>query len=663
MMLFLSKLNTQNPLHPLSRPGLAAVMLVVLTLANKVWAIPEFPDVPLVRRPNVILFVIDDLGYNDLDCYCETFYETPCIDQLATHGIRMRQFYSAHPVCSPTRASLMTGKAPQRLGITQWIPQPSEKHLPLEEVTIAEALLEAGYKTGYIGKWHLGEKDAQMPDRQGFQWIRCVNRAGQPASYFHPFQRTAAGAGKYWDVPDLSHTKPGDYLTDKLTDFAIEFVNQNKNEPFFLCFAHYAVHTPIESPSALVEKYQRKKKNERVDEPSANFAERNGAISRARNDDPVYAAMVENLDANVGRVIDHLTTLSLIENTIVILTSDNGGLSTLSNRAGPTSCRPLRAGKGWNYEGGIRVPTIVSWPGELKPKVVDQPGITMDLFPTILELAGLPLRPKQHLDGVSLADSLRNPEHKPPDRTLGWHYPHNHGSGHRPSSAIREGDWKLIHHISTDEYELYNLASDISEQNNLASSQPEIVGRLKVQIESMVKSKLATPQPPRVSGSRCFRFDRSQNAERLAGISNVEHCVRILNVELVHSRSILASPMPTLLNISISTAGACGWALNNPQGTATRGINDHYFFPPSSLFAPSLISPQSEMVTGLTVLPVLDPWDSIALTTSIPFNTRPNTTCLPSSHGVLTVVMKNCEPLVLGPALAMLNNPGSYVSN
>lgn len=437
---------------------------------------------PANAKPNIVLFFIDDLGYTDLGCYGSAFYETPVIDQLSKSSVRFTDFYSANPVCSPTRAALMTGKAPQRVGITQWINQPNDLHLPLPEVTLGEALGSAGYQTGYIGKWHLGEKDNQQPSEQGFVWMKSVNRAGQPGSYFFPFKRRnkrTKNAKTYWDVPDLDDRKEGDYLTDELTDHALSFISKHRDQPFFLCFAHYAVHTPIQAPKHLLAKYQAKASAIRFSGPEF-IDERNNSKSRAIQNNPAYGAMMENLDNNVGRVLEHLKKLELGNNTIVIFTSDNGGLSTLpAKRSGPTSCRPLRAGKGWTYEGGIRIPLMVAWPNQIKPGICSTPGITMDIYPTLLELAGEKQRPKQHLDGHSLVSTLRGtPDDELKNRFLAWTYPHAHGSGHTPSHAIRSGDWKLVHLIddktkTEDRYELYNLRTDLGEQENLAVKQHE----------------------------------------------------------------------------------------------------------------------------------------------------------------------------------------------
>lgn len=446
-------------------------------------------------KPNIVIFFIDDMGYKDLGCYGSDFYETPCIDRLAMQSARFTQFYSAHPVCSPTRAALMTGKAPQRLGITQWIHQPSEIHLPSEEETLGEAFQAAGYDTGYIGKWHLGEKDSQMPAQNGFNWTKGVNRAGQPAHYFHPFQGKERNGIAYWDVPDMEDSQPGDYLTDGLTDHAIDFISAKRDKPFLLCFGHYAVHTPIQSPKPLIEKYKKKKADLFSDTPTVEASEeRNQARSRVRQDDAAYAAMVENLDTNIGRVLDKLDELGIRNNTIIVFSSDNGGLSTLRNkRGGPTSVKPLRAGKAWCYEGGIRVPTLVSWPNKIPVRELTTPGITMDIYPTLAELAEIDVKPDQTIDGVSLASALTGePDAKINQRVLGWHYPHPHSSGHQPSSSLREGDWKILWRSEQDQYELYNLDNDISESKDVAAENPEKLNELRNKLQAWLES---TTQP------------------------------------------------------------------------------------------------------------------------------------------------------------------------
>lgn len=438
-------------------------------------------------KPNVIVFLIDDLGWADLGCYGSKFHETPNLDKLAASGVRFTDSYSANPVCSPTRAALMTGKAPQRVGITQWIHQPSEIHLPAEETTLGEAFQEAGYETGYIGKWHLGEKDEQLPKANGFNWMRCVNRAGQPASYFFPYNKKSQ-RGSYWDVPDLQDGKDGDYLTDAITDKALEFIDENQKKSFMLYLAHYTVHTPIQAPKDLVEKYKAKRKKLYGDSKTGSIPDHYKTASRDRQDHPAYAAMVENLDTNIGRVLTKLDKLQLTDNTLIVFTSDNGGHCHLKT-PGVTSNLPLRSGKGWTYEGGTRIPTIISWKGQIKPAISTTPTISMDLYPTLLEFTGQELKPQQHLDGVSMkSDIMENTTQELKNRALYWTYPHNHGSGHRPSHAIRKGDWKLIHFDSDNTNELYKLNGDIGEKKDLFSKNPEKVKALHKELKQWIKS-------------------------------------------------------------------------------------------------------------------------------------------------------------------------------
>jgi arylsulfatase A-like enzyme len=482
------------------------VVTVFLALVFFAWRpvnLVAFEAPGLANSPNVVVFFIDDLGYTDLGCYGSTFYETPNVDSLAKHGVRMTSFYSANPVCSPTRAALMTGKAPQRVGVTQWLSQPSEFCLPETETTIGEAFQAAGYRTGYLGKWHLGDRPECHPTKHGFEFTAGVNRAGSPGSYFFPYKRkvTKRDTEGFHSVPDFEDGKEGDYLTDRLTDRAIAFIEnsekqdkQETSKPFFLLFGHYAVHTPIQSPPNLVEKYQAKRESTFTDTNTLVLAHLFNSGSRARQDDPAYAAMIENLDTNVGRVVDKLTELELLEDTIIVFTSDNGGLSTLGlGRSGPTSCLPLRAGKGWTYEGGIRIPTIVSWKGKLDAGETSAPGITMDIYPTLIELAGLSPQTEQCVDGKSLASFIKDVSKSDNNRFLAWTYPHHHGSNHRPSQAARQGDWKLVRHIDEqtqpeDRIELYNLADDIGESKNVADQNLEEVQNLVEQLDGWLKA-------------------------------------------------------------------------------------------------------------------------------------------------------------------------------
>ena len=436
--------------------------------------------------PNVVVFLIDDLGWKDLGCYGSEFYETPNIDELAKSSLLFTQAYSSHPVCSPTRAAIMTGKSPQRLKITQWIGVESKDKLLEKEITIAETFKENGYLTGYIGKWHLGKSNP--PSLHGFEWHRAVAQGGQPTSYYYPFTRKKDYSG-YNDVPDLRKASSDSYLTDKLSDLTIEFIkNRKKKHPFFLTVGHYAVHTPIQPPKDPKLKIKYRKKLQLSKENSKERLKTKNSFTRRFQNDINYAMMVENLDANIGRVVDYLKKKKLYKNTIIVFASDNGGLSTYvqsRKSVAPTSNYPLRQGKGWNYEGGIRVPFIVSWPEKIKNGNTPVLTVSTDIYPTLIDMAGLPIKPNQHLDGISLKPILlgNSSSNENNDRSLVWYYPHNHkGSGHLKSSAIRYGNWKLIHYYDSNTSELYNLKEDIGENNNVLNQYSEIGAKLKKQL-------------------------------------------------------------------------------------------------------------------------------------------------------------------------------------
>lgn len=436
------------------------------------------------EKLNVVLILADDLGWTDLACYGSDFYETPHLDRLARDGMKFTQNYSACTVCSPTRAALMTGKYPARLHITDWIPglMPDNpkllvpdwtKFLPLTEKTIADAFKSAGYRTGSIGKWHLGTEE-YYPEKHGFD----VNIAGTdkpaPPSYFAP-----------WKIPTLTEGKDGEYVTDRLAEEAEKFIEAAKDQPFFLYLPHFAVHTPIQGRADLVAKYRAKLR--------PGLTHSNAA----------YAAMVESLDEAVGRVRKRLDELKLADRTIVIFTSDNGGLIT----RGTTSNKPLRYGKASAYEGGVRVPLIVHWPGVTKHgSVSDTPVITMDLFPTLLEMAGLkspnPISPTgpSGRDGLSLVPLLRGTG-KLARSELFWHYPHHQHyqlGGATPYSAIRSGDFKLVEFFNDMHAELYNLREDIGEQRDLAALQPDKAKELRARLHAWrtaVAAQMPTPNP------------------------------------------------------------------------------------------------------------------------------------------------------------------------
>jgi len=443
-------------------------------------------------KPNFVFFLIDDMGWTDLGCFGSTFYETPNIDQLARGGMKFTDAYAACPVCSPTRASIMTGKYPARIDLTNWIPghvnkkmieAPYIEYMSLEEVTIAEALKQAGYATGFVGKWHLG-KDPYYPEHQGFDFNVAGGYHGAVRTFFSPYK-----------LHNITDGPKGEYLTDRLTDESLKFIEANSKKPFLLYLSHYAVHTPIQARKEYIAGYKAKAQN-MPPVTSPLFLPEADVKARQIQNHPVYAAMVRSVDDCVGRVMKKLEQLGLADNTIVLFMSDNGGLSTA--QGWPTSNVPLRAGKGWLYEGGIREPMIIKWPGVAKPgSVCSQPVISTDFYPTMLEMAHLPLRYGQHKDGKSLVPLLKGAQ-KLNRKAIFWHYPHYCPQGGRPSAAVRLGDYKLIEYFEDNRVELFNLKKDIGEKNDLAAGMPgktaELIKLLKNWYKE-VDAKMPTPNP------------------------------------------------------------------------------------------------------------------------------------------------------------------------
>lgn len=418
-------------------------------------------------KPNIVLILVDDLGYMDVGPYNQKpYYETPNVGRLAGEGVRFTQGYAACPVCSPTRSSIMTGKYPARTHNTQYFgggggSTPYVAYLDTAEFTIAEALKAAGYKTGVFGKWHLGEDSAYWPEHHGFETNKGGCNMGQPNSYFSPYKN-----------PRLTDGPAGEYLTDRLANEAAAWMETNKASPFFLYFPLYAVHNPMQPKKDLLAYYNTKHTTfQFLNDPEFDTVKNDsGWFVTARNiqNQDNYAAMVQSHDQAVGVLLDKIRSLNLDSNTIVIYTSDNGGLSTSEGQV--TANSPLRAGKGWLYEGGVREPWIIKWPGVTKAGTVsDRVIISTDLYPTILEMAGLPLRPLQHADGISLANYLKN--QSPLCRqAVYWHYPHPSNQKARPAGAVRLGDFKLVEWLNTKTIELYNLKDDIGEQNDLSKN-------------------------------------------------------------------------------------------------------------------------------------------------------------------------------------------------
>ena len=426
----------------------------------------------VLARPNVVFFLVDDLGYMDVaPNNPDTFYETPNIDRLARSGMRFTDAYAANPVCSPTRYSIMTGKYPTRIGATNWFSgrrqgkfgnAPLNDVMPLSELTLAESLKESGYRTAFLGKWHLGNAPEFWPEHQGFDInVGGHSKGSPPGGYFSPYTNPRMGSG-----PD------GEYLTDRLANEAASVIDSLQKDPFLVFLSFHSVHTPLQAPKNLVAKYQAKAERivgkEFGDEEQVWPTEKPRKV-RILQKHAVYAAMVEKMDAAIGRVLDKLESLGLADNSAVFFMSDNGGLST--SEGSPTSNLPLRGGKGWIYEGGIREPCFIKWPGVTAPRsVCRSPIISMDFYPTILEMAGIDLRPEQHRDGVSLVPLLRGDAELDRD-VLFWHYPHYANQGGFPGGAIRMGDWKLIERYEDGRTHLYDLKNDLGERHDLAEKQ------------------------------------------------------------------------------------------------------------------------------------------------------------------------------------------------
>ena len=406
------------------------------------------------QPPNMVFILVDDLGWADLPCYGNRFNETPNIDRLASEGLRFTNFYAAAPVCSPTRASILSGQYQARFGLTAHIPghwrpfarlaePPTALAMPLEIRTLAEALRDQGYSTAHFGKWHLGGRGF-TPEDQGFDEAIVIS------GHTVPGRR---------QIPPARRPKR---LTDYLADKAIDFMQRHRDQPFFIHLCHYAVHIPLQTTNALESKYGAKT---RVEGYPCN---------------PTYAGLLEELDQSVGRICQALQDLQLADRTLVVFTSDNGGLVRRFDGRGDivTTNAPLRDEKGSLYEGGIRVPLIVRWPGRVPPNsTCDEAAISIDFYPTLLAAAGGKPRPGQILDGVNLMPLWRNPATRLPPRALYWHYPHYHHS--RPAGAVRFGPWKLIEFFDTGRAELYNLADDLSESNDLADKEQQQANKLR----------------------------------------------------------------------------------------------------------------------------------------------------------------------------------------
>jgi arylsulfatase A-like enzyme len=467
-----------------------------------------------MTRPNILFILADDLGWRDLSCYGSTFYETPHLDRLAQQGMRFTDAYAAAPVCSPTRASILTGLYPATVGITDWIDSggrihpcrgrltdaPYVKHLPSGINTLAQALAAAGYAAWHVGKWHLGG-EGHLPEDHGFEINIGGCQIGSPGrgGYFSP-----------WSIPALeeSPVPAGTHLDDYLTDCAINLIRKPTGRPFFLNLCYYSVHTPIQAKADKVEKYRRKAHETGLDALPAFEAgeffptehkKDQRVVRRLLQSDPTYAAMVETLDDNVGRLLRALDETGAAENTLVIFTSDNGGLAT--SEGSPTCNAPLSEGKGWMYEGGVREPLIVRWPGVVATGDVCRDVVTSpDFCPTLLEAAEAGASaPGERFDGVSLMPLLRG-EKRSERGPVFWHYPHYGNQGGTPAASVRLEEYKLIEFYEDGRLELYHLGEDSAEAHDLAAAQPDRVRQMHARLSdwrARVEAKMPQVTPGR----------------------------------------------------------------------------------------------------------------------------------------------------------------------
>ena len=468
-------------------PSMQFVLIFAFSVPLPIMAAdPDFANATNHRQnPNVVFILVDDLGWKDLSNEGSQFYESPHIDRIANEGTKFTRGYATCQVCSPSRASIMTGKYPARLNITDWIgaatgdgwkrntrllPATYEKNLPHADITIAEAFRESGYKTFFAGKWHLGGQGS-WPEDHGFEVnIGGHHRGSPPGGFFAPYSNPAMTSGP-----------KGELLPLRLAKETAGFIEQNKDQPFFAFLSFYSVHAPIQTTKELWKKYREKALQQ--GRPDSRFIVDRTSPVRQVQDHPLYAGMIESMDDAVGIVLSALDRLGLEENTIIVFTSDNGGVSAGDGKA--TSNLPLRGGKGRQWEGGIREPFYIKWPGHDVCKKCSVPVTGTDFYPTLLEMAGLEPRPDQHVDGVSLVPLMnrRSIERE----YLFWHYPHYGNQGGDPSSIVLKENWKLINYLESGRNELYNLQSDVSEKFDVASENPKIVAELLEKLNAWLR--------------------------------------------------------------------------------------------------------------------------------------------------------------------------------
>ena len=470
------------------------------------------PSTGKPEKLNFVFFIVDDLGWKDLSCMGSDFYETPAIDDLASDGVLFTDAYQAAPRCVSSRMSIMTGKYHYRPAI-------KEGHgLSLKEVTIAEALKESGYRTFFAGKWHLGEK-GHFPQDQGFDINKGGCKYGAPPTYFYPYSKGGQGT-----PPGLEGGRDGEYMTDRLTDEAIGFLNDHAEKktgkPFLLYLSHYGVHTPFEAKKELIKKYEKKLAGMQKDKGPDFITDHTGRV-KVKQDRAVYAAMIQSVDESMQRIRAELEKLGIANNTAIIFTSDNGGLSTAAiNNRRPlaTSNLPLRTGKGWIYEGGTRLPLLVLWPGVTTAGMVSKsPVVGTDFYPTMLEMAGLGSKPEQHLDGVSFVPILKGDasfKRKP----IYWYYTFaKEGTGNPSMAAVRDGDYKLVEFMYENRFELYNLKDDVGEQNDLSQKLPQKTKEMTEMLHGWVKETKAWSMSKNIIKTNQMLLDAAKQGQRKRG--------------------------------------------------------------------------------------------------------------------------------------------------
>ncbi|NWK55260.1 sulfatase [Verrucomicrobiaceae bacterium N1E253] len=471
-----------------------ATLCAVTTIASGCGV--QAAEPPIENKPNVLFVLIDDFGWKDVGYNGSTFYETPELDKLSKDFMRFDRCYTPSPMCSPTRVSIMTGKNPARHGVTQWLPGkatwpnhpvahqrvickvPKSPAIKNSEVTLGEALQKVGYETAFYGKWHMGPlKKTGGPKAHGFDSQMAVIEANRCAM-FYPFR----GHPEYFPA-----AKEGDNFTDLLTNNAIEFVSKKRDKPFFLYLAHFAMHAPIASKPELEKKFAEKARKlspMSEDELKVKDSHAHQPYNR-RQQFPDYAGELATLDENIGKLIQSLKDTGQYDNTIIFITGDNGGRTAFFHSS-PTAVQPLRAGKTFTFEGGLRTPLLIHWPGATKPGMHTQTSVTStDFYPTILGMLGLPLQPEQHKDGVSLLPLFK--DRKLSRNAMYWHFPHYQGEGSYPSSAIRQDDFKLIVNYHLKDVQLFNVVDDIGETNDLAGSMPEKVKVMRNKLMDYLK--------------------------------------------------------------------------------------------------------------------------------------------------------------------------------